>query len=121
MSSAPDDENELGDFRGLESIKDQPMGMGHMIATIALNMALKYHDISTVQDGALYQQFKLEGKNMIPLDLHMVFETAKQMEVHLATAPDRLASVVIDALQTALDEDRFEVVAEDAAAPDGEK
>lgn len=34
------------------------------IAAIALTMAMKYHDINTVQDGALYQQYKLEGEEI---------------------------------------------------------
>jgi hypothetical protein len=68
------------------------------IAAIALSMAMKYHDISTVQDGALYQQYKLEGKNMMPLNIGLVFETAAQIERHLMASSERIAGVVIDAL-----------------------
>ena len=52
---------------------DARIGPAVGVASIALNMAMKYHDINTVQDGALYQQYKLEGKNMRPLHFDMVF------------------------------------------------
>lgn len=37
----------------------------HGIAAIALTMAMKYHDIGTVQGGALYQQYKLGGIRIV--------------------------------------------------------
>jgi len=58
-------------------------------------MAMKYHDISTVQDGALYQQYKLEGKNMTPLHIDMVFETAMQIEKHLIRSHKRIADALL--------------------------
>ena len=39
------------------------------VAAIALTMAMKFCDINTVQDGVLYQQYKMEGKNMSGLHL----------------------------------------------------
>lgn len=71
-----------------------PMAPATGIAAIALNMALKYHDINTVQDGTMYQQYKLEGKNMHALHLDHVFETAIRMEMHLLGASERIARVV---------------------------
>jgi hypothetical protein len=68
------------------------------VASIALNMAMKYHDISTVQDGALYQQYKLEGKNMTALHIDHVFETAIQIEEHLIRANKRVAAVMLSSL-----------------------
>src|SRR5262245_59175704 len=78
------------------------------IAAIALNFALKYHDINTVQDGALYQQYKLEGKNMNPLHLDMVFETGMKIEMHLLAASDRISKIVIEAVVEAVNEDENE-------------
>lgn len=75
------------------------------VAAIALQMAMKYHDISTVKDGALYQQYKLEGKNMIPLDLHLVFDTARQIEMHLLGADERIAKMVVEAIAVVVDEE----------------
>lgn len=66
------------------------------IAAIALSMAMKYHDINTVQDGALYQQYKLEGKNMQGLHLDHVLHTATQIEAWLLRAPERIAKVIIE-------------------------
>ena len=81
-----------------EQSPDTKIAPAHGIAAIALSMAMKYHDINTVQDGALYQQYKLEGKNLVPLHLDMVFETAIQIELHLLGSSKRIAEVLIDAL-----------------------
>jgi hypothetical protein len=90
--------------RDLKPIENTPVAPAHAIATIALNMAMKFHNITTVQDGALYQQYKLEGKNMVPLQLDMVFETAVQIEAHLLGASDRIAKLIMDAVIVAEDE-----------------
>lgn len=71
----------------------------HGVAAIALSMAMKYHDIGTVQDGALYQQYKLEGKNLVPLHLDMVFDTAEKMERWLLASSERVAKIIVDALE----------------------
>src|SRR5215467_4178159 len=75
-----------------------PVSPASGIAAIALSLAMKYHDITTVQDGALYQQYKLEGRNLTPLHLDMVFETAIRIELHLLGASERIAKVVVDAI-----------------------
>lgn len=53
MSELNDSDNLLA----IPEIKDAPVAPGVAIASIALNMAMKYHDISTVKDGAMYQQY----------------------------------------------------------------
>jgi hypothetical protein len=87
-----------GEFKGLEPIQDAPVSTTTGIAAIALNMALKYHDTTMIKDGAMYQQYKLEGRNIRGLNLDMVFETAIQIETHLLGASDRIAGLVVDAL-----------------------
>lgn len=82
----------------IDEVKDMPVTRQVGMAAIALNFALKYHDINTVQDGALYQQYKLEGRNMRDLHLDMVFYTAEQIERHLLNAPSRLALMVLEAV-----------------------
>ena len=82
-----------------------PIAPAHGIAAIALTMAMKYHEINTVQDGALYQQYKIEGKNMVPLHLDMVFDTAIKIEAHLLGASERIAKLVCDAILVGVDED----------------
>lgn len=77
---------------------DAPIGPWVGVASIALNMAIKYHDINTVQDGALYQQYKLEGRNMRSLHIDMVFETAMQIEKHLIRSHKRIAVALLDQL-----------------------
>jgi hypothetical protein len=88
----------------LPEIDKTKVGTAEGIAAIALSMALKYHDINTVQDGALYQQYKLEGRNMRTLHLDMVFETAIRIERHLLLAESRLSNIVIEALEAAEEE-----------------
>ena len=85
----------------------------HGIAAIALSMSMKFHDINTVQDGTLYQQYKLEGKNMSPLHLDMVLDTATRIEQWLLGASERIAKIVVDALA-------LEVTDDDAEEPEAE-
>jgi hypothetical protein len=66
------------------------------IGAIALNMALKYCDINTVQDGTLYQQYKLEGRNMHNLHLAEVFDVAIQIERHLVRTEERILQITLD-------------------------
>ena len=100
----PETEENL--FKELEPIASTPVAPAHGIAAIALNMALKYHDISTVQDGTLYQQYKLEGKNLETLHLDIVFETAMRMEAFLLGASERIAKIIVDAVEIAVDDDK---------------
>ncbi len=105
------------DFKAMEPLGNAPVAPAHGIAAIALNFALKYHDINTVQDGVLYQQYKMEGKNMHGLHLDHVFETAIQIEKHLMMSSQRIAGIVIDAISDGVDE--AEEIA-DADAPPAE-
>jgi hypothetical protein len=68
------------------------------VGAISLQMALQYHDINTVQDGALYQQYKIEGRNLRDLHLDIVFDTATRIERHLMSTSDRIAGMVVDTL-----------------------
>ena len=61
--------------------------------------------MNTVQDGTLYQQYKLEGRNMQTLHLDHVFETAMKMEVYLLGASERIASIVIESVVDAVDDE----------------
>jgi hypothetical protein len=88
-------------LKDIEPIKDAPIAPAHGIAAVALTLALKYHDINTVQDGALYQQYKLEGKNMNPFHLDHVFETAERMELWLLASSERIAKVIVEAVDDA--------------------
>lgn len=97
----------------LAPIGDTKLATGPGVAAIALTLAMKYHDIGTVQDGTLYQQYKLEGKNMVPLHLDMVFETAIRIEAHLLASSDRIARFVVDAVVKAADEEEASGLATD--------
>lgn len=92
-------------MKGLEPIKGTAVAPAHGIAAIALNMALKYHDINMVKDGALYQQYKLEGKNFREFHLDEVFETAIKMEAFLLGASERIAKLVVDAISIHVEDD----------------
>ncbi len=88
-----------------EHIGTTTVAPAHGIAAIALSMAMKYHDINTIQDGTLYQQYKLEGRNMHGLQLDDVFNTAERMERWLLQSSDRIANVVIEAIAAAVDDE----------------
>lgn len=87
----------------MPEIADAPVTPATGIAAIALNFALKWHDMSIVKDGALYQQFKLEGRNIETMDLADVFETAMKFEAHLLGSQNRLSEIIFDALADAAD------------------
>lgn len=88
-----------------EVVKEAPIGPFVGIATLALNMALKFHDTTIIKDGAMYQQYKLEGRNLRTLDLDAVFETAIKMEQHLVNANHRVAQmIVVEALESKLED-----------------
>lgn len=84
---------------------DTPVAPAHGIAAIALSMALKYHDMGMIKDGALYQQYKLEGRNIETLHLEHVFETAIRMEAHLLGSSDRIAKLIVDAISVEVEDD----------------
>jgi hypothetical protein len=92
-------------FKEITEHVDGPIAPAHGIAALALSMAMRYHDISTVKDGALYQQYKLEGKNLRSLHLDMVLETAARLEKWLLCSSERIAKVVVDALAVAVTDD----------------
>jgi hypothetical protein len=91
--------------KDLAPIGNTPVAPATGIAAIALTMAMKYHDIATVQDGTLYQQYKLEGKNMVPIHLDMIFETAMMIEKYLLGASERIAKIIIDVVSIVDDDD----------------
>jgi hypothetical protein len=110
--------HESGDMKGLEPLKDAPVAPAHAIASVALNMAMKYHDIQMVKDGALYQQYKLEGKNFRDLHLDDVFETAIKIEMHLLGSSDRIAKIVVDAIAFGVERDEAAENADGEIAPE---
>jgi len=103
----------MNELQELSSVGgDFPITAAQGTAAIALTMAMKYLDISTVQDGTLYQQYKLEGRNLEPLSIDLVFETAMKIEMYLLSASDRIANLIVDAISVVDVED------EDADGPE---
>ncbi len=92
-------------FRDLEPIKDTRVAPAVGIAGLALSMAMKYHDMGMIKDGAMYQQYKLEGRNIRTIGLDDVFETAIKIEMHLLGADARIAKLVVDALTIEVEDD----------------
>ncbi len=100
----------LGDgFKEVNAVApDTKVAPAHGIAAIALSMAMKYHDMAIVHDGVLYQQYKMEGRNIREIGLNDVFETAIKIEEHLLASESRIAKIVVDALSVMVDEDEAE-------------
>lgn len=105
-------------FKRLAVLGDAPVAPAHGIAAIALEMAMRYHDIQMIKDGTLYQQYKLEGRNFAPLHLDVVFETAIQIEVHLLGSSDRIAKLIVEALEVRVEDDGRPPQEDDPALPD---
>jgi len=84
-------------------LPDAPIPYMVGVGAVALQMALQYWNINTVQDGVLYQQYKMEGKNLGGLHLDQVFETAIRMEQHLMQTNERVADMVIQTLEIGMD------------------
>lgn len=97
-----DETNPREELLDIGPLNEERMSPAVAVASVAMNFALKYHDINTVQEGALYQQYKLEGRNMRDLHLDMVFETAKRIELHLITSANRLSEEVYRTLIEAI-------------------
>lgn len=81
---------------------DTPMAPAMGVAAMALGFALKYHDAIIVKDGAMYQQFKLEGKNLRGLTLNDVFDTAQRIELHLLCGQRRINQMLIEGVFEAI-------------------
>lgn len=92
---------------------DTPMSPACAVASMALTMALKYHDMQMIPDGATYQQYKLEGRNMRNIGLTDVFETAVQIEAHLITANDRIGKMIANTIVVQITEDAAEQIIAD--------
>ncbi len=90
------------ELAALEPVGDAPLLPAHGIAAIALNMALKFADINTVQDGALYQQYKLEGRNIQGLHLEWVFHIADRIERRIMDTPNRLSAAIFEQIEDGL-------------------
>jgi hypothetical protein len=91
--------NPADPFKQLEPhLSDVKIAPAHGIAAIALSLAMKYHDIATIKDGAMYQQYKLEGRNIREINLDTVFETAIRIEMHLLASSERIAKIVVDVI-----------------------
>jgi len=102
------------DFKALEPLKDNPVSPAVVVASIALNLSLKYHDMCLVKDGTLYQQYKVEQRNIKTMHLSDIMEVAKQFEAHLMAADKRIAKLIVDAIEFHLEDDEHD----EPAAPD---
>ncbi len=87
-----------------EAVPGAAVAVPQGVAAIALTMAMKYHDMSMIKDGQLYQQYKLEGRNIRNIELSDVFETAIQIERHLMAANERVSAWMLEALEVAITE-----------------
>ncbi len=88
----------------LEAIKDAPVSPATAIAAVALNFAMKWYDMTTIKDGAMYQQKKLEGANFQYYDFPDVLERAKEIELWILGSPSRLSQAVLEVIADELAE-----------------
>lgn len=108
-------ENEIAALA--KHLPDAPMPPHIGVSAIALQMAMSYHGINMVQDGALYQQYKIEGREMVPLSLQMVFDTAKQIEEHLVNGGGRITDLLLNSFMDAVEHEMLEKQGGDSDEP----
>ncbi len=111
MTDNPLDPTDVPPLDGLEDIPANTqirMSESTMIATVALNMALKWHDTSVIKDGTMYQQLRMEGKEIRSLCLDHVFDTAKLFERHIMEASGRLTELTMETINGVLNDLRVE-------------
>lgn len=94
------------DLSTLEPVADAPVSPAIAIGSIALKLAVEYHGATVISDGSLYQQYRIEGKEMTPLTLALVLETAREFERHLLTTNERIAAIVVEALEASTEEEK---------------
>lgn len=80
----------------LEPIADQPLPPSVAVSALAMNFALKWHDMRLIKDGTLYQQKKMEGANIQLIDMADVLRTAQQFEAWLLAGQNRHSQMLRD-------------------------
>lgn len=53
------------------------------VRTLALTMAVKYHGDTIIKDGGMYQQLRMEQKDIQPTHVNVVLKTAIEFERYL--------------------------------------
>lgn len=78
-------------------VSSAPLGLTHEegIRATALAMAVRYHGDTIVKDGQMYQQFKLEGKNMQPTAPLLILQIAMDFERYLRGDYAALADQIV--------------------------
>jgi hypothetical protein len=96
---------------------DKPIAPAHGIAALALSLSMKYHDMAMIKDGAMYQAYKMEGRNIQTVGLKEVLDTAEKLEVWLLGASDRIAKIIVDAIEFRIDDDKDRGVEQPGSSP----
>jgi len=97
-----------------EHAPDTKIAPAQGIAAIALSMAMKYHGMMMIPDGATYQAYKMEGRNIREIGLTDVFETALKIETYLLGSSERIAKILVEALEVEVEDDPAEEEKPDA-------
>lgn len=98
MTDERDEDDKNQNLLALPVAGDTPISPAQGVAAIAMNFALKYADVSVIKDGVMYQQRKMEGANIAPIDLEYVFDVAKQIERHLVLSERRVQALLLEML-----------------------
>lgn len=97
-----DEDNVFAD-PSMEPIRDAPMTTSMAIAAISLNMAMKYHDFTVVKDGVMYQQLKMEQKEMRTIQFEDVLETADRIRDYLIESESVIRSMMTESVMNVLE------------------
>lgn len=83
--------DELSPVTEIVKAEDIDLTLDQKVRAMALTLAVKYHADTVIKDGAMYQQYKLEGRNMRTLNTDMVLETAIVYEAFIREGKVRVS------------------------------
>lgn len=65
------------------------------LRSMALMLSISFHKDTVIKDAGMYQQYKMEGRNMSPLDDETVIKTALRYEtfIRCGESPERMALI----------------------------
>ena len=73
----------------IEHLEQAPVSASTAIAALAMNFALKWFDMTMVKDGTLYQQYKMEQRNITVIDFPDILKKAAEFEAWLINSDNR--------------------------------
>jgi hypothetical protein len=94
------------DFGLTPQIADTPLDLtkDEKLRSMALMLAIRHHGDTVIKDAGIYQQYKMEGRNMQPLNDELVIATAVRYEAFIRCGENAERMAFIEQVADKLDE-----------------